>query len=170
MNADNAIRFSLNRLQKQVKGFRNKMPDQPPFSGRSSRAEMVAQSDPAAAGDAPRSAMKPAVTGYGARNSGLRELVSNTLEFDIGSLLQLRSFLYLLAGTGIFLFQTHNTLAIINLALENEKLREQIQMTSSVLTSQELKVHELQSIHNIAQDAAELGLIASSIPAVELRP
>lgn len=104
------------------------------------------------------------------KNSGFKELLSNTFEFDINTLLRLRSFLYLLAITGIFLFQTHNTLAIISLSLQNEKLREKIAMTSSVITSQELKVHELHSIHNIAQDATALGLNASSVPAVELKP
>ncbi len=48
--------------------------------------------------------------------------------------------MYILAGMGIILFQTYNNLAINNLALQNEKLREQIQMTSSVITSQELKI------------------------------
>ncbi len=104
------------------------------------------------------------------QNSGLRELVSNTLEFDVGSLLRPSSFLYILAGVGIILFQTNNNLAINNLALQNEKLRESIQMTSSVITSQELKMDELHSIRNIAQDASALGLVSSSIPPVELEP
>jgi hypothetical protein len=103
-------------------------------------------------------------------DSGIRGLVSNTLEFDIGSLLRPRSFLYILAGMGIILFQTYNNLAINNLALRNEKLREQIQMTSSVITSQELKIDELHSIRNIYQDAAALGLEASRVPPVELEP
>ena len=108
--------------------------------------------------------------GNGFKESGFKELVSNTLKFDIGVLLRLRTFVYLLAGTGIFLFQTYNTLAIKNLALQNEKIREQIQMSASVITSQDLKVHELHSIHNIAQDAASLGLTMSSAPPVELEP
>ncbi len=103
-------------------------------------------------------------------NSGFRELISNTLEFDIGYLLRPSSFLYILIGVGIILFQTNNNLAINNLALQNEKLREQIQMTSSVITSQELKMDELHSIRNIAQDASVLGLVSSSIPPVELEP
>ncbi len=94
----------------------------------------------------------------------------NPLKFDIASLLQLKTFLYLLGGTLIFLVQTYNTLAIINLARQNEKLRDQILMTTSVITSQELKVHELHSIHNIAQDALKIGLEPSVIPPVELRP
>jgi len=94
----------------------------------------------------------------------------NPLKFDIVSLLQLKTFLYLLGGTLIFLVQTYNTLAIINLARQNEKLRDQILMTTSVITSQELKVHELHSIHNIAQDALKIGLEPSAIPPVELRP
>ena len=98
------------------------------------------------------------------------EPVRNTVPFDIASLLQLKTFLYLVGGTLIFLAQTYNTLAIINLARQNEKLREQIRMTTSVITSQELKVHELHSIHNIAQDALKIGLEPSAIPPVELRP
>lgn len=113
---------------------------------------------------------KPLSSGREVKPSGFKEMLSNTFEFDINTLLRLRSFLYLPAVTGIFLFQTHNTLAIINLSLQNEKLREQIAMTSSVITSQELKVHELHSIHNIAQVAAALGLNASGVPAVELKP
>ena len=104
------------------------------------------------------------------KDSGLREMLSNTLEFDIASLLRPSSLLYIPAGVGIILFQTHNNLAINNLALKNEKLREQIQMTSSVITSQELKMDELHSIRNIAQGAAALGLAPSSIPPVELEP
>jgi hypothetical protein len=105
-----------------------------------------------------------------AQDSGLRELVSNTLEFDIGSLLRPKALLYIPIGAVIFLFQVYNTLAINNLSVQNEKLREQIQMTSSVITSQELKIDELHSIRNITQDAAALGLSASSIPPVELEP
>ena len=102
------------------------------------------------------------------QDSGFGKRVSNSLEFDIGGLLHPSSFLYILAGMGIILFQTYNNLAINKLALQNEKLREQLQMTSSVITSQELKIHELHSIRNIAQDAAALGVLASSIPPVEL--
>ncbi len=98
------------------------------------------------------------------------EPVLNTLKFDISILLQPKTFLYLLGITVIFLVQTYNTLAIINLARQNEKLRDQILMTSSVITSQELRVHELHSIHNITQDAVKLGLEPSGIPPVELRP
>lgn len=99
-----------------------------------------------------------------------RDSANNGVQFDIASLLQLRTFLYLLGGTLVFLAQTYNTLAIINLARQNELLREQIRMTTSVITSQELKVHELHSIHNIAQDALKIGLEPSAIPPVELRP
>ncbi len=102
--------------------------------------------------------------------SGFRELLSNARKFDIGALLRPKAFVYLLFGTGIVLFQIHNTLSIINLAKQNERLREQIQMRYSVITAQELKVHELHSIHNITQAAASLGITASSVPAVELDP
>ncbi len=124
-----------------------------------------------------RSKMAPEVIGAGAASAGrgfkesdFKELLSNALKFDIGALLRLRTFVYLLAGTGLFLFQTYNTLAIISLALQNEKLRDEIQMTTSVITSQELKVHELHSIHNIAKDAVSLGLTTSSAPPVEIDP
>jgi len=90
--------------------------------------------------------------------------------FDIAALLQPRTFLYLLAVTGIVLFQTHNNLAITQLAQKNEKLREQLRMSASMITSQKLKADELHSIHNIAQQAAALGLTPSSIPPVELEP
>ncbi len=105
-----------------------------------------------------------------ANNSMVREVVSNALEFEIGSLLHPKSLLYIPIGAGIFLFQVYNTLAINNLSVKNEKLREQIQMTSSVITSQELKMDELHSIRNIALDAVSLGLSPSSMPPVELEP
>ncbi len=106
----------------------------------------------------------------GKKGSGMRELVSNTLEFDIRSLLHPKALLYIPIGAIVFLFQVYNTLAINSLAVKTEKLREQIQMTSSVITSQELKMDELHSIRNIAQDAVALGLSPASIPPVELEP
>lgn len=92
------------------------------------------------------------------------------MKFDIAALLQPKTFIYLLIGTGLFLLQTNNTLAIIELSKQNEKLREQIQMSSSMITSQKLKADELHSIHNITQEAAALGLTPSSVPPVELEP
>jgi hypothetical protein len=105
-----------------------------------------------------------------AHNSRVREVLSNALEFDVGSLLHPKALLYIPTGALVFLFQVYNTLAINNLSVKNEKLREQIQMTSSVITSQELKMDELHSIRNIAPDAAALGLSLSSMPPVELEP
>ncbi len=105
-----------------------------------------------------------------ANNSVVREVVSNALEFEISSLLHPKSLLYIPIGAGVFLFQVYNTLAINNLSVKNEKLREQIKMTSSVITSQELKMDELHSIRNIALDAVSLGLSPSSMPPVELEP
>ncbi|NTV93480.1 MAG: hypothetical protein HGA72_09565 [Chlorobiaceae bacterium] len=52
--------------------------------------------------------------------------------------------------------------------MQNELLREQLQMSTSVITAQELKASELQSIHNITECTGALGLHASSVPAVEL--
>jgi len=91
-------------------------------------------------------------------NEDIRDLFSRAFEFRLSPI------------TGIFLLQTHNTIAIKNLALANETLRQQIAMSSSVITSQELKVNELQSIHNIAGQAGQLGLQASNVPAVEIVP
>jgi hypothetical protein len=99
-----------------------------------------------------------------------RGLFAKAFEFRLSDLLRLRTFLYLLPVTGILLFQTYNTIAIKKLALANEILREQIAMSSSVIVSQELKVNELQGIHNIALQAERLGLQASSVPAVEIVP
>lgn len=161
MNGNNAFFDALSTLSERLKGFRTKMPAEAAVAGRYGGVEEIALTgDDFQAGGA----------GNGFKESGFKELVSNTLKFDIGVLLRLRTFVYLLAGTGIFLFQTYNTLAIKNLALQNEKIREQIQMSASVITSQDLKVHELHSIHNIAQDAASLGLTMSSAPPVELEP
>lgn len=163
MNVNNAFFTALNTISKRLEGFRGKMSADVVVAGQSGRGkEIVLTGDEFQSGGVS--------AGRGFKESGFNELLSNTLTFDLGALLRIRSFGYLLAGTGIFLFQTYNTLAIINLASQNEKLREQIQMTMSVITSQELKVHELHSIHNIAQDAASLGLTTSSAPPVELEP
>ncbi|TCD48185.1 hypothetical protein [Chlorobium sp. N1] len=89
---------------------------------------------------------------------------------DFSRLLRLRSFLYLLAGTGFFLFQINSTIAIKNLALQNERLRSHIRLTTSVLAAQELKIRELQSIHSITKDAAALGLVPSPEPPVVIQP
>jgi len=106
----------------------------------------------------------------GTRGENLRDLFARAFEFRFSDLLRLRTFLYLLPVTGILLFQTYNTIAIKKLALANETLRERIAMSSSVITSQELKVNELQGIHNIAMHAERLGLQASGVPAVEIVP
>jgi hypothetical protein len=90
--------------------------------------------------------------------------------FDIGAILRLRTFLYLIAATALFLFQIHNTLSIRDLAQENERLREQLRISTSVRTSQELKAAELQSIHNISGRAQALGLISSAVPPVDIEP
>lgn len=145
MDVRSAINPYFYNILRYIKGFGNKMFGDQPLVGRFGEAK-------------------------GWQDSGFREFVNNTLEFDIGSLLRPSSFLYILGGVGIILVQTHNNLAINNLALQNERLREQIQMTSSVITSQELKMDELHSIRNIAQDAFALGLVSSSIPPVELEP
>lgn len=161
MNAENIVIPFLNRQRARTAG-----PDGSRsgsfFPANSSKEEVSSKSEiPFVQGGSKRDP-------DGTDRKGFREFASNALEFDIGQLLQLKSFVYLLIATGLFLFQTNNTLSIINLSLQNEKLRTELDMINSVLTSQELKVHELQSIHNIAGDAAMLGLSASSTPPVEL--
>lgn len=90
--------------------------------------------------------------------------------FDLGAILRLRSFLYLVAATGVFLFQISSTLAINDLALRNERLREKLRISTSITTAQELEIRQLQSIRNITGQARQLGLDASPVPPVELKP
>lgn len=90
--------------------------------------------------------------------------------FDIGAILRLRTFLYLIAATALFLFQIHNTLTIKELAKQNERLREQLRISTSIRTAQELKASELQSIHNISGYAQALGLSSSALPPVDIEP
>ena len=168
MKVNNAFFGTFDRLSQQVKGFRGfrpKMAAEVIAAGQSGRTEAIIVT-----GDDFQAGFGAASAGQGFNVSAFRELLTNALTFDIGSLLRLRTFIYLLGGTGIFLFQTYNTLAIINLAKQNDKLRDEIQMTTSVISSQDLKVGELQSIHNIAQAAASLGLAMSSAPPVEIEP
>lgn len=161
MNAENIVIPFLNRQRSRSSGPGGRQPGRF-FAGNRGKEDAPSKTENQIMPGAYEQS-----TEDGAR-SGFRELVSNALEFDIGSLLQLKSFGYLLVATGLFLFQTNNTLSIINLSLQNEKLRTELDMINSVITSQELKVHELQSIHNIAEDATLLGLSASSTPPVEL--
>jgi hypothetical protein len=90
--------------------------------------------------------------------------------FDIGQLLRLRTFVYLIIITALFLFQIHNTLAINDLAKRNERLREQLRISTSITTAQELRSRELQSIRYISGYARNLDLDSSFIPPVELEP
>lgn len=90
--------------------------------------------------------------------------------FDIGSLLRLRTFVYLLLGTVLFLVQISNTLAINDLAKRNERLREQLRISTSISTADELKSRELQSIRYISGYAKNLELDSSFIPPVEIEP
>lgn len=151
MSADNVMITSFNRQRDGFNGF-----------GESVQDEQFAS--PRVGGPFQEHSAQ------GAANSAAGTVERDPFEFDFSSLLRLRSFVYLLLGTGVFLLQTHNTLSIINLARENELLREQIQMTTSVITSQDLKVDELHSIRNISQTAEVLDLKPSSIPSIKLDP
>jgi hypothetical protein len=90
--------------------------------------------------------------------------------FDITAILRLRTFLYLIAGTALVLFQIYNTLAIKELSKRNEQLREQLRISTSISTAQALKASELQSIHNISGLAQALDLNSSAVPPVDLEP
>jgi len=160
VRGESVINSALKKLKGSVRGLK----------GASSESQFapVLEGDPFSQGKARPETMRPDLTEGNPVVNGSALSAGDPVEFDIASLLRLRSFLYLLAGTVVFLFQINNTLSIINLARENEHLREQILMTSSVITSQELKVHELHSIHNIVQTAESLGLMASVEPAVRL--
>lgn len=90
--------------------------------------------------------------------------------FDIGALLRLRTFVYLLFATALFLAQINNTLAINDLAKRNERLREQLRISTSIRTAEELKLRELQNIRYISVHASKLGFDSSFIPPVEIEP
>ena len=90
--------------------------------------------------------------------------------FDISALLRLRTFVYLIIATALFIFQIHNTLAINDLAKRNEQLREQLRISTSITTSEELKRGEIQSVRYISGLARKLGLDSSFIPPVEIEP
>lgn len=90
--------------------------------------------------------------------------------FDIGSLLRLRTFVYLIVATVLFLVQINNTLAINELARRNERLREQLRISTSISTAEALKSQELQSIRYISVHAQKIGLDSSFIPPVEIEP
>jgi hypothetical protein len=95
---------------------------------------------------------------------------SPTEIFDIGALLRLRTFVYLLIATMLFLVQINNTLAINELAKRNEQLREQLRISTSIATAEELRSRELQSIRYISGYARKLDLDSSFIPPVEIEP
>ncbi|NTW68439.1 MAG: hypothetical protein HGB23_01155 [Chlorobiaceae bacterium] len=160
MSTDNIMISSLKKLQAAAMRLKGRAADR--------QFAPVREVEPFAAGKSTPEDLLSGLSGSAVNANGLKDSFGETADFDFASLLRLRSFLYLLAGTVVFLFQINNTLSIINLARENERLREQIQMTTSVITAQELKVHELHSIHNIVQTAEALGLMASCEPSVKL--
>lgn len=90
--------------------------------------------------------------------------------FDISSLLRLRTFIYLIVVTVVLLLQIYNTLTINDLAKKNEQLREQLRISSSITTAQELEVRRLQSVRYISGYARQLGLESLAIPPVEIEP
>jgi hypothetical protein len=103
-----------------------------------------------------------------AEASGVRPSRRVSAPFDIGRILRFSTFGYIAGVTLFALLQIYNTLAIKGLSRQNEQLRERLRISTSISTAQELKVSELQSIHNITQYALALGLSTSSVPPVEI--
>lgn len=90
--------------------------------------------------------------------------------FDISSFLHPKTFIYIFAFTVLSLFQINDTLAIKELSRQNEKLREQLRISNSISTAQELRASELRSIHTISGSAQSLGLSLSASPPVYIEP
>lgn len=134
-----------------------KRPGQPAATGGDAVGGVPAESLAAAAPG--RSAVEP-----------LSPERRSAADFDISSILRLRTFLYLIGATALFLFQIYNTLSIKELSKANEKLRERLRISTSISTAQQLKVSEIQSIHNITGPAEALGLSSSAVPPVDLEP
>jgi len=95
-----------------------------------------------------------------------RPLRSPVAAFDLASILQPKTFVYIFALTLLSLVQINDTLAIKELSRQNERLRERLRISTSISTAQELKASELQSIHKISGSAKSLGLSLSVAPPV----
>ncbi len=88
--------------------------------------------------------------------------------FDFASILRLRTFVYLFAGTVFLVFYIHNILTINDLSRQNEMLREKIGISRSINTSLEIELQELHTIHKISGQAEAMGLRHSMTPAVKI--
>ena len=88
--------------------------------------------------------------------------------FNFGSILDLRTFAFIIVGTVLLVVYINNLLTINALSRENEDLRESIGISKSINAALELELQELYSIHNISAKAGAMGLRARITPAVTI--
>ncbi len=88
--------------------------------------------------------------------------------FSFGSLLDLRTFAFIIVGTVLLVVYINNLLTINSLSRENEGLRESIGISKSINAALELELQELFAIHNISDKAGAMGLKATMTPAVTI--
>ncbi len=92
--------------------------------------------------------------------------VGELKSFNFGTLLRLRTFAFLIAGTFLLVVYINNLLTINALSRENEGLRERIGISSSINAALELELQRLQTIHNISGKAEEMGLRTRITPGI----
>lgn len=88
--------------------------------------------------------------------------------FNFGSILDLRTFAFIIVGTVLLVVYINNLLTINALSRENEELRESIGISKSINAALELELQELFAIHNISGKAEAMGLKARMTPAVTI--
>ncbi len=88
--------------------------------------------------------------------------------FDFASILRLRTFVYLFAGTVFLVLYINNILTINELSRQNEVLREKIGISKSINTTLDIELQELHTIHRISGQAETMGLRPSIVPAVKI--
>ncbi|MBF0586094.1 hypothetical protein INT08_04840 [Prosthecochloris sp. N3] len=86
-----------------------------------------------------------------------------------GSLLRLRTFVFLVGATVLLVLYINNLLTINALSAENEVLKEKISISRSINAALELKLQEQRTFQRISEEAAKLGLAASPVAAIEIR-
>ena len=89
--------------------------------------------------------------------------------FNFGSILRLRTFAFIIAGTVLLVVYINNLLTINSLSMENERLRERIGISKSINAALELQLQEIHAVHNITARAEGMGLKARIEPAVIIR-
>ncbi|MCW8795940.1 MAG: hypothetical protein OQK67_02640 [Chlorobium sp.] len=99
---------------------------------------------------------------------GAEKQAGEQKSFSFGSLLRLRTFAFLIAGTVLLVVYINNLLTINALSRENEGLRERIGISSSINAALELELQRLQTIHNISGKAEEMGLKTRITPGITI--